>query len=45
VRLRVSVSQGDIEHFQPGRVFFGSMPDEVSAFNISLRPITLSEID
>jgi len=26
-------------------VFFGSVPDEVSAFNTSLRPITLSEID
>jgi len=26
-------------------VFFGSVPDKVSAFNISLRPITLSEID
>jgi hypothetical protein len=35
----------DAEHFQPISVFFGSVSDEVSAFNISLRPIALSEID
>jgi len=26
-------------------VFLGGVPDKVHAFNISLRPITLSEID
>jgi hypothetical protein len=41
----VSVSRRDIEYFQPARVFLGSVPDNVRAFNISLRPITLSEID
>jgi hypothetical protein len=43
--LGVSVSRRDIEYFQPARVFLGSVPDNVRAFNISLRPITLSEID
>jgi hypothetical protein len=43
---RVSVSRfAYAEHLQPSCVFLGSVPDKVRAFNISLRPITLSEID
>jgi hypothetical protein len=33
------------EDLQPGRVFLGSVPDKVHAFDIALRPIALSEID
>jgi len=33
------------EDLQPGRVFLGNVPDKIDAFDIALRPITLSEID
>ena len=37
--------RADGEHFQPGRVFLGSMPDQVHCFNVALLPIVLGEID
>ena len=33
------------EHFQPERVLLGFVQDNVPAFNISLRPVALGEID
>jgi hypothetical protein len=42
----VSVSRfAYAEHLQPGRVFFGSVPDKVCSFDIPLRRIVLGEID
>jgi hypothetical protein len=35
----------DPQHFQPGRVPVGSVPEKVSAYNVALRPIALSQID
>jgi hypothetical protein len=35
----------DAEHFQPGRVLLGSVPEKVYALNVSLLPIALGEID
>ena len=33
------------DHFQPGVLLLGSVPDDVLTFNISLRSIALGEID
>jgi hypothetical protein len=33
------------EHFQPGVVLFGNMPDKVSRLNVTLLPISFGDID
>jgi hypothetical protein len=47
---RATIGRGFIsfvyaEHFQPERVLFGFVADEVYAFDVSLGPIALGEVD
>jgi hypothetical protein len=37
--------RADVEHFQPGRVLFGSMAEQIQPLNLALLPIALGEID
>jgi hypothetical protein len=34
-----------VEHFQPGGVFLGCVPDDIWSYDIALLPIALGEID
>jgi hypothetical protein len=35
----------DVDPFQPNRVFFASVTDQVYSLNVSLLPITFGKID
>jgi hypothetical protein len=35
----------DIEHFQPGGVFFGNVANQARTFHVAFRRITFREID